>query len=397
MQYRYYTYLIICVAALFSSQMHATSLHQRHSDTHAVSTLPCASNIHRGVRHLYNLDFDKAEELFNNVVEKEPAHPVGYVYRAYVSLLRQMVGGNTRMAQAQYTNNLTRALACAFKPKARGGPWFRFYRGIALVMQAHNDAENGDFLAAMQWCKRGLHEMTTVAAHPATQNDALCLLGMYHYFISDAPWYVRAVSSVMLLPPDAVYGLRCLEDGAETSEMTQTEVKLSLVTAYLRERMNTRSLLYINELSTQYPDNLWIELLRQETLVSTKDIPAAVAAAIENLGRIQKDTRPWMRGLLIDQHYALGRYYQMATNYTEALVHFEKAATQPAQKPRLKALARLHQGMILDCLGRRQHARNAYAAVQSMSIADPYVVKQATVYMSHPYEGVDTFAAGGGL
>lgn len=368
--------IVLCVSSLFRA--------------HAAQEFPHSDTVQEGIARMYNLDFTAADQCFQSVVDTAPTHPAGHVYRAYNAVLHYLVGGHDDAVYALYTNALETAFSSPISTDDNSTEaWIRFYRGATCILRALYELHNERYLPALQWTKRGMRDIRTTAADPATRADAYTLLGLYHCIVADTPWYARALSSLLLIPPDAARGRRYLTYAVEHAELTQTEARLGLALAYEREGMYAQSMHHMTTLLHQYPDNVWLDVMRQETLLHMRNRSAALHIGTTTLARITHDTRPWIRGLTVDQHYLVGQQHLALHHYDQALVHFERAAEFPAYKPRLQAMARLHQGMVFDTLGYRELARTAYVDVINTPQADAYVQEHASAFLTHPY-GADT-------
>ena len=96
------------------------------------------SSIHKAIIHgieiLYECEFKRAEELFQEIIDKKPEDPVGYFYLAMVSWHRLASGFWSSDVLIEYEKRIDRCIAVAKeKIKNRNADSFTyFYLGGAL-------------------------------------------------------------------------------------------------------------------------------------------------------------------------------------------------------------------------------------------------------------------------
>ena len=347
-----------------------------------------SATIRRGQDQLYNLDFAQAEARFAEVVHQAPAQPVGDVYLALTALCRGVTEGMTSGITARFELHVERATRQGLVSLDRDyDPWQRFFLGNAFILRACALGRRGEYIAALQWFKRGMVEIDALRDDPQAGADACAVLGACEYFTAYTPWYVRMIASLLLLPADARQGLADLERAAESAVFVRTEATLLLATAYMWQQEIERALDLNAGLLARYPGNHLLWTLQQEILLRGDRIAAAYAIATNQVARISSDRRREVHGLLPDQYYTIGCIETRLGNYQRALTHFAYAERRADDKPDIKAWALLRQGTVYDLMDRPGDARACYTAVERFRPASSLVKDYARQFTRAPYRG----------
>jgi tetratricopeptide (TPR) repeat protein len=373
----------------------AASVHMRAEPMHAAVTPrrdgiapEVAATLDRGIEHLHNLDFAQAEACFASVAARAADQPVGDVYLACAALWRGVAEGMNSGITARFEHHVNLAAQRGFEFLGREyDPWQRFYLGAAFVLRGCAEGRRGEYISALQWLKRGIVEIDALRDDPQVGADACAILGACEYFTAYAPWYVRVIASLLLVPADARQGLEHLERAAAQARFVRTEAALLLAAAYMWERETDRALDISATLEARYPGNHLLWTLQQEILLRDARVGAAFTIATNQIERISGDPRVDVHGLLPDQQYMLGRIELARGNYPRALTHFSYAERIARDKPYVRAWALLRQGTIYDLLNRTDEARACYTAVERVGPVSPLVKEYARQFIRVPYQG----------
>jgi len=258
---------------------------------------------------------------------------------------------------------------------------------MALLLQARTCSDQGRTLEALQLVKRGLLHIERAHADAPRVTDALAVLGAYQYFASHLPWYVRTLAAFLVLPPDREQGRERLEQAAANARYCAAEARAALTTAAWWDSDAEHALGAAAALTNAFPANYHFALLAQHVMLGARRTGDALAAATHTLAVIQRDDRPAAYGMIADQQYMLGLIRIAQTNYQAALTHFGIAATVGRNKPWIQGWALLRQGMMHDVLGRREAARQCYAAACGPEYRSERLRQFARAFGARPYAG----------
>jgi tetratricopeptide (TPR) repeat protein len=310
------------------------------------------------------------------------------VYRAMTAWCRVMAEGESEESAREIASSVDAAINCgAAGDGAQADSWADFYQGVAFLFRAVGYAKEQNHLESLQWAKRGLGRIARASHSVVTAADASVLIGAYQYFTDYAPWYVRFFASLFIMPTDKNRGIESMAYGMRKAVFLKPEACMLLTVAYAWEHDPDRALELATTLGRSFPANHQLGALRQYALMHSGRFDDAFSSATNDLERIESDGRAYNRGLLADQHYALGTIAVCMTNYQQALTHFSAAHAMGGAKPRVKAWAILRQGTVYDLLGQRASACQCYTAARVIKADTPMVRSYADLFLKHAYAG----------
>lgn len=235
----------------------------------------------RGVNMMMNGDLDGAIELFQQIEQRDPESPLGYVLEAdavwwkiyFVSanLIDPDVFDVANMEQTPYDSHFDDLDDIATKKaEARihdGQDLARsnLYEGFAYALRARLEGlHDRDMATARAGKKMRTHLLKALELDP-TLADANLGIGIYNYFVDTLPGIVKMLGVLIMLPSGSrTDGLQELQICAERGELVKGEAEFYLGKDYSRgtEKQYDKSATYFSELHRDYPDNpLWPMLM----------------------------------------------------------------------------------------------------------------------------------------
>lgn len=347
-----------------------------------------------GLDRLYNLDFSGAQAAFEPILRRYPQHPVRAFLPGLMVWWRVLLELDVSTAHDEAffrQMDETARLAETRLRKDPNDPDGLFYRSTALGLKARLLANRDRWLASLWEGRKALGDLFRLLRVDSQNIDLRLGLGLYRYYaeaIPDRYPVTRPFVWLLPYPGNRQQGLGDLEWVARHGLYTRTEAAYFLTMIFIEyEQTPARALPYVRALRQQYPHNALFHRLEAYVLLSSGDWHTAAASYQGILERYAQRRMGYHARLAQEAHYQLGQIALRLGRLDEALEGFRAAErlaleTEPAS-PYL-ILSRLHQGMTLDLMGRRQEAILRYRAVLEMP-DQAGAHRRARRYLRQPY------------
>jgi tetratricopeptide (TPR) repeat protein len=235
----------------------------------------------RGVSMMMDGDLDGAIEVFQQIEQKDPTSPLGYVLEANVTWWRIYyysanltdpdVFDVADMEATPYDSHFEDLDNVAIhKSDARVHQRVDLarsylYEGFAYALRARLEGlHDRDLPTARAGKKMRSHLLRALELDP-TLSDAYLGVGIYNYFVDTLSSIVKILSIFIGLPGGSrTEGLHQLQFCAEKGELARAEAKFYLAKDYSRanEKQFEKSLRLFEELQEEFPHNpLWPMLI----------------------------------------------------------------------------------------------------------------------------------------
>jgi tetratricopeptide (TPR) repeat protein len=235
----------------------------------------------RGIVLMMDGDLDGAAEVFQQIEQKDPDSPLGYVLEAdatwwkiyYVSanLIDPDVFDVANMEETPYDSHFQDLDNVAIrKAEARIHTHQQLarsllYEGCAYALRARLEGlHDRDLPTARAGKRMRAHLLRALELDPSL-TDAYLGVGIYNYFVDTLPGIVKFLSMFIGLPSGSrTEGLQQLQLCAEKGELGRAEAKFYLAKDYTRanEKQYEKSIQLFGELQQEFPHNpLWPMLI----------------------------------------------------------------------------------------------------------------------------------------
>jgi tetratricopeptide (TPR) repeat protein len=360
---------------------------------------------------VYNLDYDRAVDLFRQAVAADPSDPASYrgiAKTAWLRILFQLGAITTdqylgKMADSdlkvpappepfasEFHKNMDKAIALAEKAVARSpqSVGAHYELGACLgYLSSYTGTIEGRIFAAMRSARRAYAEHERVLELNPQRHDADLVIGTYRYLVSGLPLPARWVAYIVGFGGGKDAGIKQLQQAAAYPSDAQTDARIALLLIFNRDGRFDEALALVHDLERTYPRNrlLWLEeggvLLRAKRFAEAE---ATLTLAIE---KMRADPRPHMAGEGTMVFYkrgaarlALFRLPEAGQDLTEALAD----RTGPAW---VKGRIHLELGKAADLAGDRARARSEYQAAIGLASQsnDPRCAERAKRFLDSPY------------
>ena len=184
----------------------------------------------QGIDLLYNLQFEEAEALFQQVVDDSPDKPAGYFYLAMVSWSRMVAGFWSPENVHEYKRRIDRITRIAKKRiNQNGDSEDYFYLGGALGFLGRFELMQKNWFRAFLTARKALKALKTCAEMAPHNRDVLLGLGTYDYYTAKLSGVLRFLSKFLLHKPNKEEGIS-ISEFPTTMEAAQNAKSLGMHT-----------------------------------------------------------------------------------------------------------------------------------------------------------------------
>ncbi len=351
-----------------------------------------------GLDALYNIDYDKAEHDFKEIVRLMPNHPGGYqllAARVWIKTLYESrrLQSSLYSSESFYTNgddkvdpkivtefrNLTREARRLAEAKLKQEPKnveaLDFLANTEGLKASFEEAVERRHFAALRDGNDAVKHHREVLKLDPTYIDAQITIGLYEYVVGSLPLPVKILAGATGYRGSKKRGLAMLEQVAKEGRWAQDDAKSVLILLYTREKRFADVLKLTRELSAKYPRNYLLRLETADALVGlagqkrkVKDLAGAVQAEKEAFAvfdellrdRNVRDTAARALDLI---HFKYGEVLLTAGYHERAAREFLAATKVASAEAGLVTMAHLYAARAYDVAGKREEALAQYKTV----------------------------------
>ncbi|HLN97697.1 MAG TPA: tetratricopeptide repeat protein [Pyrinomonadaceae bacterium] len=392
-------YFILTMIALLVVTA-TTTLAQTTSDVAGLEPEPAQLQELRrsGIEALYNLDYDKAQKDFKEIVKIYPNSPAGpqlLAARLWIKTLYETrrLQSSLYSSQGFYSSGddqVDPKIIAEFRSLTREA------RRLAEIAVKKNpkDVEALDWLGVIEGLKASFEEAVErrhfaalkdgndavdhhrdVLKLDPTRVDANLTLGLYEYAVASLPLPVKVIVGVAGFRGSKKKGLQLIERVTKEGRWSSDDAKTLLIVLYTRERRYKDALAFARELMAKYPRNYLFRLEAADALVSqaeverkNKNIEAAVKSEREAFATFEdllhdRSVRDTVSRALDLVHFKYGEVLLTAGEGEWAAKEFLAAIRVEHAEPTLVTMAHLYAARAFDLAGKREDAMSQYRQV----------------------------------
>ena len=351
-----------------------------------------------GIEALYNLDYDKAERDFKEIVKVYPTHPAGPQLLAARLWIKTLYESRRLQSSLYSSQSFYSSGDDKVDPKIIGEfrNLTREAKRLAEVRLKQNpkDIEALDWLAVIQGLKASFEEAVERRHFAALKDgddavdhhrevlkldpnfiDAGLTVGLYEYVVGSLPLPIKVVAGITGFRGSKKKGLALLERVAKEGAWSRDDAKTLLIVLYTREKRFNDALSHARELSARYPRNYLFRLEAADALVSraeverkNKNTEAAVKAEREAFATFDdllhdRSVRDTVSRALDLVHFKYGEVLLTAGEGERAAKEFLAATKVERAEPTLVTMAHLYAARAFDLAGKRDEALSQYRQV----------------------------------
>ena len=353
-----------------------------------------------GLDALYNIDYDKAQRDFKEIVRLYPNHPGGYQLLAARVWIKTLYESRRLQASLYSSESFYSSGDDKVDPKIVAE--FRGYTrdakrlAEAKLKQEPKNIEALDFLANTEGLKAAFEEGVerrhfaalrdgndAVNHHRAVLKlnpeyiDAQITIGLYEYVVGSLPLGVKILANATGFRGSKKRGLKLLEQVAQEGTWAKDDAKSVLIVLYTREKRFADKVKLARELSAKYPRNYLLRLETADALVSLaaqerleKDVAGAAQAEKEAFATFEEILRDRnvreAAGRALDLvHFKYGEALLTAGYHERAAKEFLATTKVDRAEANLVTMAHLYAARAYDAAGKRDEALAQYKEVLS--------------------------------
>lgn len=281
-------------------------------------------SIQAGLRSMYNYDFKEAQQQFNQIKSKYPAHPSGYLLQGMMLEWQYFPLVDHPQQNKAYIQWMERSFALAEKAYEKNEEDIEaaFFCSASLGFLAAAEANNNNFMKAVSYAKKAYHFLKIGIEAVDHQPEFLYAAGIYHYYRIVYPELHPIIKPFMwfFMDGDRKLGIQQLEKAGKQAVFVKNEALFYLPYVFNKYEGNPAMGLAINkQLTDDYPNNLIYCLQRAELLTLSKQFEEA-APFLEKLAN------------------AKNKYFEGAFHTFEGMRHEAQKDWKGAEQQYLKSL-----------------------------------------------------------
>jgi tetratricopeptide (TPR) repeat protein len=351
-----------------------------------------------GIEALYNLDYEKAQKDFKELVRLYPNYPAGpnlLAARVWIKALYE----TRRLQSSLYSSenfyssgddkvdpkivaefrNLTRESKRLADARLKQNPndiealyWLGSVEGLKATFE--EAVERRHFAALRDGSDSVDHHREVLRLDP-NSIDAGITVGLYEYAVGSLPLPVKVLAGITGFRGSKKKGLATIERVAKEGNWARDDAKTLLIVLYTREKRYPEALGHARELMARYPRNYLFRLEAADALVSqaeierkNKNIEAAVKAEREAFATFEdllhdSSVRETVSRALDLVHFKYGEVLLTAGEGERAAKEFLASTKVDRAEPTLVTMAHLYAARAFDLAGRREEALAQYREV----------------------------------
>ncbi len=334
------------------------------------------SLVQLGTKAVYNVEFDRAQDIFDEVIRRYPTHPAGYFLDAMIEWWRITIGQRSPAIEAKFLSKLDKVISVcdvnlSADPKDISS---LFFKGGALGYRGRYNATRNNMLSAAEDGRVALGILNDCQKVAPANHDILLGTGLYNYWAAVLPEKYPALKPVMIFLPkgDKIIGLAQLKAAARQARYASVEAKVVLVQAYFDfEKNSLEAVEFAKDLHMQYPRNPAFQRAYGRCLVSLGPIDSAAVLWRDVLNRCLDKWPGYNRNAAREALYYIGVSLMIRGDLDKALTYFYKCdeACRKIDEDASGFIIKtnLKIGQIYDMQGKRDLAIKQYKKLLSWS------------------------------
>ena len=375
---------LILVVLLVSPYLFAQAIGQAEFD----------AKTQRGIEFVYNLEFEKAEREFGDLVRAQPRNPAGHFFLTMVQWWRILIDIDDEKHDDRFYDALDSVMDLCddILDKNPNDVTALFFKGGSIGFKGRLKAHRTAWISAADAGRRALPIVQQASSLDPGNYDILLGSGIYNYYADIIPQEFPFVKPLMLFVPpgDKEKGIQQLTLAAEKGKYAGIESTYFLMQIYfMYEKDYAKALALANNLHARFPDNMLFHKYLGRCYVAVNNWQTADQVFAEILKRVQNHQRGYNASAEREAEYYLGMNEMNMHRYELALQHFyrcdELSRGLDKEEPSgFMVMANLKVGMIYDAEAKRELAVTQYKKVLAMKeFKDSY--KQAEQFLKTPY------------
>jgi len=386
-----FVFLLGCVTALAQVQTAHGAPHDTQTDV--------------AFDHFYNMDYDRATQEFEKIVEKRPDDPFAINHLLTAVLMHDLYETGS-MNTGDYTNDsfigraprptdqkikdrikdLVRRAQDLEEQQLKSNPNdinAIYCRGVTRAQFAvYTGIVERAWFSALRNAVGARHDHERVLELDPKFIDAKLVVGTHNYVVGNLPWSVKVAAAIAGLSGSKEKGLAYLREVAKSDGENVVDAKVMLTLFLRREHKYDEALGYMQDLAAKYPGN---HLFPTEVA----NLQRAAGRLPEAEAEYRKVWQNGRQGKYGNLHYelaawGLGELLRSKKDLASAATAYDMVNEAPNPDPDILQKANLAAGEMYDLLQKRDLAMKKYETVLAGN-ANTGPADQARRYIKEAY------------
>jgi tetratricopeptide (TPR) repeat protein len=334
--------------------------------------------------HFYNMEYDRATQEFEKILEKRPNDPFAVNHLLSVVLMHDLydtgamntgdyandsfIGRTPRPTDPKIKDRIKELDRRAKKLeeqelKANSKDVNALYcRGVTRAQFAvYTGLVERAWFSALRNAVGARHDHERVLELDPDYLDAKMVVGTHNYVVGHLPWSVKVAAALAGLSGSPEKGLAYLREVAKSNGENAVDAKVVLTLFLRREHQYDEALGYMNEMSGKYPKNYLF-------LTEVANLQRAAGRLPEAEAVYRKVWQNGREGKYGTLHYelsawGLGELLRSEKNLAGAAAAYQLVNEAPNPDPDILQKANLAAGQMYDLMDKRELAMKSYQIV----------------------------------
>lgn len=394
-----------CALLCLLLALNASAKAQSAATTKALHGAPRDTLTDVALEHFYNMEYDRATQEFEKLVEKHPDDPFAVNHLLTVILMHDLYDTGA-MNTGDYANDsfigrtprptdqkikdrikeLVKRAQTLEEQQLKNNPNdinALYCRGVTRAQFAvYTGLVERAWFSALRNAVGARHDHERVLELDPAFTDAKLVVGTHNYVVGNLPWSVKVAAAIAGLSGSKDKGLTYLREVAKSDGENSVDAKVVLTLFLRREHHYDEALGYMQDLTAKFPKNHLFPTEIANLQRASGDLPAAEAT----YRRVWQNGREGKYGTL---HYelaawGLGELLRSKKDLPAAAAAYELVNQAPAPDPDILQKANLAAGEMYDLMQKRDLAMKRYETVLAGN-ANSGPADQARRYIREAY------------
>lgn len=333
------------------------------------------SMINKGIKQIYNIQFEDAEKTFRNLIADYPENPAGRFFLAMVDWWRILLDLDNKSNDDIFFQKLEDVIyQCnQILKNDEDNVEALFFKGGSIGFRGRLRSIRGNWLKAVDDAIEALPIVQKAAKLDPLNLDVQLGFGIYDYYASVIPDKYPYIKPVMIFFPkgDKEKGLQQLTNTAMNGKFAKYESQYFLMTSYYEyENDLTNADKYATMLVNEFPNNPIFERWKGRIAVRRGDLYNYFNIFSNVHKKVLENYPGYNNKSEREATYYIGLYYKTLNQPDSAIKYFKicEEISKEIDKEESGFLVNstLYLGMLNDIIGERKIAIQYYNRILEM-------------------------------
>jgi tetratricopeptide (TPR) repeat protein len=347
----------------------------------------------RGIDAAYDMRFDEARQVFTQIEQQYPNHPVAPFLKALIRWWRILGDLGDRSIDDSFHADMTEVSQRCDRLLAKDPQNFDaiLFKGLAVAFRSRLYANRSSWVNAFRYGKQSVDYVTAAAKISPENNDYYFGWGVYDYFADVLPKKYKYLDMAMFMLPNGnrERGLEEIKRTFNRGTFMRAEAAYYLFQInYVYEPRYEGASYYIGWLRNKYPNNSFYHVLEARVQQYFGRSDQAMNSFNEIVNRHLRKQTGYNAAIAEQAYFYLGTIELFRGHYDQARDYFTRQmiVTNDWRTPSdYGIMGRVRLGMAHDALKNRIEAKKMYQ--MALQMRDVNGSKQAARnFLEKPYQ-----------